>query len=283
MLAGHPTTAPAAFRDPKFRYTVSGRVLTENVTVRAYLQAFFPYIDAGQVESLFAFVDTRVPLYGGRVYRADQALRAAHLAEMEALGIHLSLPMTNHFFDRQAYEASLPVLAAHHRRGNSVILVDDEFARQVRQDFPLYTRKASVIKRLNRPEKFNPAFDLYDVVVLPMDWNDDLDLLRALEPKERVQIFANAACAYTCPAKICYRSVSRINRGEEEQFQCSQTAVFREQYGTVFFDLERYAELGYRSFKLVPVQHAVAAAHAIAVSLSAAVRAGAPGAPGIHH
>lgn len=282
MPAAHPTTASAAFRDPAFRYTVSGRVLTEGVTVRAYLKAFYPYIDPAQVESLFAFVDTRAPLYGGRVYLESQALRAKHLAEMAQMGINLSLPMTNHYFDRQAYEASLPVLAAHHRRGNSVIMVDDEFARQVRQDFPLYTRKASVIKRLNRPEKFTPAFDLYDIVVLPMDWNDDLELLRALEPKDRIQIFANASCAYTCPAKICYRSVSRINRGADEKFQCSQTDVYREQYGTVFFDVERYAEMGFRNFKLVPVQHAVAAAHAIAVSLSAATPAAKPGAPGVH-
>lgn len=286
MPDAHPTTPSAAFRNPEFRYTVSGRLLTENITVRAYLQAFYAYIDVAQVESLFAFVDTRVPLYGGRVYLESQALRAAHLAEMETLGLRLSLPMTNHYFDRAAYEATRPVLAAHHRRGNSVIFVDDEFARQVRQDFPLYTRKASVIKRLNRPERFNPAFDLYDVVVLPMDWNDDFELLRALEPKERVQIFANASCAYTCPAKVCYRSVSRINRGADERFQCSQTDVFREQYGTVYFDLERYAELGYRNFKLVPVQHAVQAAHAIAVNLSAgAATASAPkrGVPGVHY
>lgn len=276
MPQAHSTTASAAFRQPEFRYTVSGRLLTPNVTVRAYLKAYFPYIEATQVESVFAFVDTRVPLYGGRIYRPEQALRAGHVAELAELGLGLSLPMTNHYFDRQAYEASLPVLAAHHRRGNSVIMVDDEFARQVRQDFPLYTRKASVIKRLNKPEKFAPAFDLYDVVVLPMDWNDDLELLRALEPKDRIQIFANASCAYTCPAKICYRSVSRINRGEDEVFQCSQTDVFREQYGTIFFDVERYAELGYRSFKLVPVYHALDAAHAIAVGLSKASGFAAP-------
>lgn len=263
-----PNTASPAFRNPAFRYTASGRCLEPGITVRAYLKAFFPYVDPGQIESLFAFVDTPAPLYGGRVYSPSQALRPEHRAEMDALGINLSLPMTNHYFDRAAYEASLPVLAAHHRRGNSVIIVHDELARQVRQDFPLYTRKASVIKKLVAPRAFAAAFDLYDVVVLPMDWNDDAERLRSLEPKERIQIFANAACAYTCPAKICYRSVSHVNRGEERVFRCSQTKVFREEYGTVFFDVERFAAMGYRHFKLVPVQNAIAAARAIAVALS---------------
>lgn len=276
MSSAHLTTPSASFRRPEFRFTVSGRMLSPEVSVRAYLRAFFPYIDASQVESVFGFVDTRVPLYGGRIYRPDQALRVQHLAEMTEMGIGLSLPMTNHYFDRAAYEASLPVLAAHHRRGNSVIVVEDEFARQLRQDFPLYTRKASVIKRLNKLEKFVPAFDLYDVVVLPMDWNDDFELLRSLEQKDRVQIFANVSCAYTCPAKICYRSVSRINRGSDEAFQCSQTAVFREQYGMVYFDVDRYAELGFRSFKLVPPYRALQAAHAIAVSLTKASAQAAP-------
>lgn len=272
MAQMHSTSASASFRNPAYRYTVSGRGLGEDITVRAYLKASFHYINTEQIESLFAFVDQHAPLYGGRVYQPEYAVRASHLAEMEAMGIRLSLPMTNHFFDRQAYEASLPVLAAHHRRGNSVIFVNDEFARQVKQDFPLYTRKASVIKRLIAPKTFANAFDLYDIVVLPMDWNDDLDFLRRLEPKDRIQIFADASCAYTCPAKICYRSVSRINRGEAEpkDFECSQTDVFREQYGTVFFDIDRYAEMGYHHFKLVPVQHAISTARAIALQLSRA-------------
>lgn len=270
MESSLPLNASAAFRNPAFRYTVSGRYFGDHVTVRSYLRAFFPYIDAAQVESMFAFVDMHAPLYGGRVYRADLALQSRHLTEMAEMGINLSLPMTNHFFDRAAYEASLPVLAAHHRRGNSVIFVNDEFARQVRQDFPLYARKASVIKRLLSPQTFAKAFELYDIVVLPMEWNEDYDLLGTLEPKDRIQIFADASCAYTCPAKICYRSVSRINRGEAEPkaYQCSQGRVYREEYGTVFFDVERYAAMGYRHFKLVPVQRAITTARAIAVSLS---------------
>lgn len=272
MQTSLPLSAPAAFRDPRFRYTVSGRHFGPRIRVQSYLRAFFPYIDAAQVESLFAFVNTHAPLYGGRVFQKEFALRPEHLAEMAAMDIRLSLPMTNHFFDRQAYEASLPVLAAHHQRGNSVILLDDEFARQVRQDFPLYTRKGSVNKRLLSPRTFAKAFDLYDIVVLPMEWNEDVERLKELEHKDRIQIFANASCAYTCPAKVCYRSVSRINRGEAppQSYECSQTDVFRELYGTVFFDIERFAELGYTSFKLVPVQRAIAAARAIAVSLSAA-------------
>ena len=266
----HFNTAPIAFRNPAFRYTATGRHVGADISVAAYLQAFFPYIDRTQVESLFAFVDTHAPLYGGRIYWSENSLNASHLAEMNAMGIHLSLPMTNHYFDPAAYKASLPVLAAHHRKGNSVIMVDDEFARQVRQDFPLYMRKASVIKKLLSPAAFARAFDLYDIVVLPMERNDDFELLRDLEPKDRIQIFANASCAYTCPAKVCYRSVSRINRGElaPSGFRCSQTDVYREQFGTVFFDIDRYADLGYRNFKLVPVQPAIKAAQAIARQLT---------------
>lgn len=258
------------FRDPRLRFSVSGRDIERDVTVSAYLQAFFPYIGREQIESVYGFVDTRVPLYGGRVFEAEKAMHAGHRAELDALGIRLSLPMTNHFFDRAAYEASRVVLAAHHREGNSVIMINDEFARQVRQDFPLYTRKASVIKKLLSPEAVERALELYDMLVLPAEKNDDVEFLVGLEPKERIQIFAVAGCDYNCPARVCYPSISRINRGEIalQDYDCSRPRLARDVHGTVFFDVSRFAEMGYRSFKLLKDSRTRPAAFVIARKLS---------------
>ena len=260
----------APFRHPDLRYTVSGRHIDGQTSVSAYLKTFFPYIDPTQIESVFAFVEQHAPLYGGRVHQPERAFNPSHLDELYRLGVNLSIPFTNHFFDRDAYTKSLPVLDANHRAGNSVILMDDEFARQVRQDFPLYRRKGSVIKKLLSPTALAKALDLYDTVVLPMERNDDFSLLQTLEPKESIQIFANASCAYTCPAKICYPSVSRINRGEApaDAFACSQPKIARDMLGTIFFDIDQYRELGFTNFKLVPVQNARKSARALAQRLT---------------
>jgi collagenase-like PrtC family protease len=55
-------------------------------------------------------------------------------------------------------------------------LTNDELAGWIRADFPDYKLEASVIKNIDN--------------------------------KENITLFANAGCAYTCPSKICNHSVS---------------------------------------------------------------------------
>jgi len=122
----------------------------------------------------------------------------------------------------------------------------------VRADFPDYKLEASVIKNINNLKKVDEAFRLYDTVILPMASNDDEELLKSIDNKKHITLFANAGCAYTCPAKICYPSISKANKtGDNSGFQCSQKLKERNTIGMYDFDLEHLQSLGFERFKLL--------------------------------
>jgi len=74
------------------------------------------------------------------------------------------------------------------RKGNSIIVTNDDLARWIRQDFPEYRIDASVIKNINNQRKLDQAFTIYDEVVLPMKSNDDLKFLSCIEDKQQSKI-----------------------------------------------------------------------------------------------
>jgi hypothetical protein len=109
-----------------------------------------------------------------------------------------------------------------------------------------------VIKNINTREKLDKAFKIYDEIVLPMEMNEDFAFLRSIEEKDRITLFANAGCAFTCPSRICYVSVSKLNKSTgNEQFRCSRSLKQREVIGMIDFELEPMIELGFRHFKLL--------------------------------
>ncbi|WP_309020826.1 hypothetical protein [Pelagicoccus sp. SDUM812003] len=175
-----------------------------------------------------------------------------HVKALDRAGIRIALTLTNHFFRKEDYELTLPILEKHHCTGNSIICVNDSLARQIKNDFPKYSLKASVIKKIDSQRRLESAFDLYDQVVLPMDRNDDLDFLSNLPEKRRVILFANGGCAYNCPSRTCYYGVSQKNQGKAVTRGCSREVLNRKSLGFVYFDVEAFLEMGFREFKLVP-------------------------------
>jgi hypothetical protein len=117
--------------------------------------------------------------------------------------------------------------------------------------FPDYHIDASVIKNIKTHRKINEALESYDSVVLPMRLNEDFDFLEKIEAKDRITLFANAGCALTCPSKLCYPSISKINKGKGGEFQCSQPIKDRELLGMVDFPLQPYIDRGFHRFKLL--------------------------------
>lgn len=176
------------FRDPRFRYIVSSRNITPDVSVIDHLKIQYIYLDLEQISQVFGAVAMPSPLYGGRSYDSYHSLTEGHVRELYDHGIGLALNLTNHYFDRNAYDASLNLLHSHHRTGNSVIVTNNELARQIRADFPLYTLKANIIKNINTLEKVDKAYRLYDDITLPMDKNDDPDFLKRIPEIGRAHV-----------------------------------------------------------------------------------------------
>ncbi|MGZ8901978.1 MAG: hypothetical protein ACXW0H_00360 [Methylobacter sp.] len=215
----------------------------------AFLKENFDGVPLGQIDSLFGFVE-RCTLYGGRA-PANRELSDADVQVMYEHSIGLRIPLSNSFASKDEYKQYHGLLEKYHRAGNSIILTNNTLASWIKRDYPIYHLEASVIKNIDTYEKINKSLDLYDTVVLPMRLSLEYDFLDKLTQKQRITLFANAGCAFNCPAKICYHSISKINKFSDVEFRCSKTTVPRVELGMQDFDIGKLFALGFERFKLL--------------------------------
>lgn len=234
---------------PVATYTVSARNKPRDVPVFAYLRNNYGNLALNEIDSLFGFVE-KSTLYGGRGF-AGRELSDRDVTQLNNAGIGIRIPMSNHNVDRKEYRLNLRLLRKYHTPGNSIICTNDDLAHWIREDFPDYRLDASVIKNIKTHRKIEAAMSLYDSVVLPMPMNEDLEFLAEIENKDKITLFANAGCALTCPSRICYASISKVNKGRGGEFQCSQPLKDRDLLGMVDFPLKPYIDLGFHRFKLL--------------------------------
>ena len=235
--------------DPDITYTISARNKQPDTSVMAYIRKNYGNIPLREIDSVFGFVE-RSTLYGGRGFTRRE-LSHRDVLMLNNAGIGVRLPMSNHHATREEFDKNIGLFTRYHRKINSIITTNDDLARWIRQDYPMYRLDASVIKNIKTYRKIESALKLYDSVVLPMRLNEDLEFLEKIEPKERITLFANAGCALTCPSKLCYRSISKMNKGNGGEFECSQPIKDRDLYGMVDFPLQPYIDIGFRHFKLL--------------------------------
>lgn len=235
---------------PDYTFTVSARGKPPNIPVFLFMRRHFGHLPLARIESLFGFVE-RSTLYGGRAFHRRE-LSERDVLQLNNAGIGVRLPLSNHFVTREEYEDNCEFLEEYHRKPNSVIITNDDLARWVAEDFPEYRIDASVIKNVNTSRKLDQALEIYDEVVLPMTANEDTKFLQSIEARDRVTLFANAGCAFTCPSKTCYVSISQLNKGNPDaEFSCSQSIKERDLIGMIDFELDPLVEMGFRSFKLL--------------------------------
>jgi len=162
-------------------YTISARSKPQGLNVLQFLAKSFANFKTESIDSVFAFVE-KSSLYGGRPFSRPE-LDDRDVESLYGADIGLRLPLSNHYIDRDEYLANQPLLEKYHRKGNAVIITNDDLAKWIRQDFPLYRVEASVIKNINSHEKIEQGLKLYDTVVLPMYFNTRHDFLKQIETK----------------------------------------------------------------------------------------------------
>lgn len=231
-------------------FTISARSKPAQVPIHMLIKQYYSHIPVGQIESFFGFTDP-CTLYGGRFFTGPE-LSPYDLRSMYKMNINLRIPLTNHQATAEEYKKTLPFLEKYYRPGNSVIITNDDLAKWIKADFPDFRVEASVMKNIDKMRKIEKAYKLYDTVILPMSANNDEEFLKSVPEKQRVMLFANGGCAMTCPAKICYTSVSKANKvNDGSLFRCSQSNKEREILGMIDFDLDYLQSLGFHRFKLL--------------------------------
>ena len=232
------------------QFTISARGKASALPIQRFIKENYCQIPLEQIDSFFGFTEAST-LYGGRIF-ATVELSRYDVRSLYGMNINVRLPITNHFATPKEYEENHAFLEKYHRPGNSLIITNDDLAKWIRSDFPKFRLEASVIKNINTVKKVDEAFAIYDTVILPMASNDDEELLKAVDNKKNITLFANAGCAYTCPSKICYPSVSKANKeGDKSLFRCSQKLKERNTIGMFDFDLDYLKSLGFERFKLL--------------------------------
>lgn len=229
---------------------ISARNKAPYTPIMTFLRDNYGHLPLGQIESIFGFAESST-LYGGRPF-GGREFSNQDVEQMNDAGIGLRLPLSNHWVSDEEFEENIWLLEKYHRRPNSVIITRDDLAKRIRNEFPDYQVEASVIKHLATKEKIEKALEIYDTVIPPMATNLDAELLKSLEHKDRITLFANAGCALTCPAKICYPSISKANKFTSEgSIKCSAGDKPREVLGVNQFNLVELRDLGFKRFKML--------------------------------
>ncbi len=244
------------FKDIDVSYLVSGREIRPDIDVLAYLAVCYVQINAENIEGVFGNTSMFSRLYGGRSFSKKNALTNKHIKRMYDNNIGLALTLTNHFCSDEAYRESLPLLRTNHRKGNSIVCTNDELALKIKNDFPDYQIRASMIKNIKTIEGVKKALEIYDAITLSMDLNTDNDFLDSIKNKDKIILFGNATCAYTCPERNCYLGFSQQIFGKSVTSICSKKKIPRVEKGYVYFDIDKLYQKGFSRFKLIPPKNA---------------------------
>jgi hypothetical protein len=229
------------------QYTVSARGKTLEESIETFLAESFSSLE-GKIDSVFGFADY-TPLYGGRPFYGEE-LSDADVRFLYGKRIGIRLPLTNGYLTPKIWESQIDFLEKFHKKGNSVITVNDEFARFVKEEFPLYQVELSVIREIKSLDEISAALELYDTVVLHGKWNVSEELAKIPE-KGRIRLFLTTGCGYNCPAKICYASFSKYNLSLSGEVKCSVSKLERQQLGMISFEVRPFIEKGFSKFKVV--------------------------------
>lgn len=235
------------------KFMASGRFIPCDSDPIAMIRKLWPEYAAG-VDEVYGFAPEQLRLYGGRGPGMDDGLSDRQLAYLRERGIVFSMNLTNHHFNEEAYAEALPTLRRLHVDGNSIVCTNDTLAQRLRNDFPKYKLKASVLKHLNTKARIDAALQLYDSVVVPIFLSDNEAFLQSLEQKDRIVPWATAWCAYTCRQWTCWHIASNkwMRVGEQNQpdpveRRCQEC---RAKTVPMAFRLDQPRVAGYTRFKL---------------------------------
>ena len=219
----------------------------------------FSYKD---IDYVFGFMEGFSPLYGGRGANVPNISKADEYFLYDN-NIGIKIPLSNKIFTEQTYQASVSVLTQYHNENNAVIVSNSELAEKIKNDFPKYKIEASAIIDILSEEEFAKCRNdsLYDTYVLPMAANDKIEWLNSIDIKNKIRLFWNVECSYTCPKKVCYSVISKMNLGKTKNpnFTCSKTDLHMPRtfyndsikWNEFYFDVEKFQKMGFEKFKMI--------------------------------
>ena len=199
--------------------------------------------DDMKIQTAFGFCgDEPCRMFGGRD-TGDTVMSWNEVAEFNRLGIGFAVTLTNHFIDNDAINQSFRLI---HRlltmsEKNSVIALNRQFAKIVRQVFPSVILKQSAIADPRTLPAIERALEVYDLVNLSHNMYDNREFVMSLPKKikNRLIMFGVGRCAYRCYNKTCYTGASQSHFGKPVTQTCHGDGRVDDQLvvPTTWFDL----------------------------------------------
>ena len=224
---------------------LTGRSINKNIreTAKQY-----------NAKSVFGFSYIKSPLYGGRLTYEVNVIPKDTIDDLKLSGVGFDLALSNHYFNEDLYQQTIPVLEEHHEIGNSVIITNNKFALRVRSDFPKYRIKASCIRNPRTIESVYRTLEIFDELALQTNAIKNKTFIRSIPPelRDRVILFGNSGCLFNCAKPICYPSISRQFAGISIDYQCTNKDNQKHFENFYWFNYED-SELfdGFNNIKLV--------------------------------
>ena len=143
---------------------------------------------------------------------------------------------------------------------NTVIVNSPILEEYLRYKYPSYTLVSSTTKCITNNNKTIEEINKdYIMTVLDYNYNKNLDFLKTIENKEKVELLLNPVCMPNCPRRAKHYDLigkSIMHLPIEESIECPcETYLFNQaMQSSLFISLEDiknvYAPLGFRNFKI---------------------------------
>ena len=241
-----------------WQYHISDWIDFEKTHAKIHSGLEFDYED---IDYVFGNTEDTAPLWGGRMTDVIN-LTKVDIYWLYGKGIGYKATLSSRSMSDADYKNTKEMLKIYHREGNAIITAVDKLAGRIKNDFPKYKIEASAVMDITTKEHLNKVIDtgLYDTIVLPMCANDDTKFLESINNKDQIRLFINAECSYTCPKKVCYGTLSQINKEKTDKMICSHydlkmPRTFYDDsidWNNFYFDKDKFDKMGFSNYKLLP-------------------------------
>jgi hypothetical protein len=236
-------------------FSISARRKKEDMPIMDYLAKYFKDILLTQIKYIFGFTEF-CEIYGGRPYYWRE-LSDTDVDSLYSKNIGIRLPLTNHFVTYDEYKKCEPLLKKYHKTGNSVVVVVDNLAKWIKNDYPKYSVEASAIKNISSIDQIINTNKVYDGITLPMRFSRNIDFLKSIQNKEKITLFGNGSCGTFCSNNICYEAISEGMKKGGIGFKCSIPTIAKMSVGILNFDIKSLSDLGFSRFKILNYKNLV--------------------------
>ena len=202
---------------------------------------------------------------GGRTWngRHSDVKEHQYISQVfNSYGVPLRLTMTNNFItETDCYDRFANYIMKNCENGfNQVLVANPMLEEHIRKNYPKYPIIRSIIAA-QEGELYDTS-DEYFMTVLKKTKNNDLEYLKSIEKKDKVEILVNEVCNPDCKMVHHYEGLNRLqlyedNCGEELYLECPYDHTFDRQ---TFYNhpycitrdkiKEIYEPMGFQHFKI---------------------------------